>query len=129
MSANFSPDGLVDFIGAPFERPILFGFILGLVALLYYARQRPWLSGEVGVLPPPVPPGPLSSPRMMLTIPPEAMIAFLTFVLLVASLFVILSKQYDAADKHWAYGTVGTLIGYWLRPQRTRRTRKAKNSN
>ena len=30
-------------------------------------------------------------------------------------LSVILSKQYDAADTNWAYGIVGTIIGYWLK--------------
>jgi hypothetical protein len=31
------------------------------------------------------------------------------------SLFVILSKGYGPKDKHWAYATVGTLLGYWLK--------------
>jgi hypothetical protein len=39
----------------------------------------------------------------------------ITFVLLAASLFVILSKRYAPTDRHWAYGTVGTLIGFWLK--------------
>src|SRR5487761_111495 len=33
----------------------------------------------------------------------------------IASLFVILSKRYGPKDKHWAYGTVGIIIGFWLR--------------
>jgi uncharacterized membrane protein YkvI len=37
-------------------------------------------------------------------------------ILLLASLFVILRKDYGPKDKHWAYGTIGTLIGFWLRP-------------
>ena len=28
---------------------------------------------------------------------------------------VILSKQYTPADTNWAYGTVGTVIGFWLK--------------
>jgi hypothetical protein len=38
-----------------------------------------------------------------------------TVVLLCASLFVILSKRYTTTDRHWAYATVGTLIGFWLK--------------
>lgn len=38
-----------------------------------------------------------------------------TILLLGASLFVVLSKRYTTTDKHWAFGTVGTLIGYWLK--------------
>jgi hypothetical protein len=35
-------------------------------------------------------------------------------ILLAAALFIILRKKYAAADKHWAYGAVGTIVGYWL---------------
>lgn len=35
--------------------------------------------------------------------------------LLGVGLYVILSKQYAAADTNWAYGTVGTVVGYWLK--------------
>jgi hypothetical protein len=38
-----------------------------------------------------------------------------TLVVLIACLFVILSKGYDPNSQHWAYGTVGTLVGFWLR--------------
>jgi hypothetical protein len=38
-----------------------------------------------------------------------------TLTLLVGALFVILSKRYTPADRHWAYATVGTLLGYWLK--------------
>jgi hypothetical protein len=40
----------------------------------------------------------------------------LTFVLLLASLYVVLSGQFMANDKHWAFGTMGTLLGFWFRP-------------
>jgi len=36
-------------------------------------------------------------------------------VLLVAALFVILTKRYPAQDKHWAYGALGTVVGFWLK--------------
>ena len=38
-----------------------------------------------------------------------------SIVLLIATLFVILSKKYDARNKHWAYATVGLLVGFWLK--------------
>jgi|ERR1039458_9533045 hypothetical protein len=36
--------------------------------------------------------------------------------LLSATLFVVLSKKYAAKDKHWAYTTIGLIIGFWLKP-------------
>jgi hypothetical protein len=48
-----------------------------------------------------------------------AMQAALSAILLVAGLYVILSKDYGTTDKYWAYGTVGTLVGFWLRPVRS----------
>jgi hypothetical protein len=38
-----------------------------------------------------------------------------SLLVLGASLFVILSKRYGPKDKHWAYATVGTLLGFWLK--------------
>jgi hypothetical protein len=35
--------------------------------------------------------------------------------LLGASLFVILAAGYDPNIKHWAFATVGTILGFWLR--------------
>jgi hypothetical protein len=32
-----------------------------------------------------------------------------------ASLYVILSKRYDQDSLKWAYGTIGTVVGYWLK--------------
>ena len=36
-------------------------------------------------------------------------------VLLIAALFVILTKKYPPQDKHWAYGALGTVVGFWLK--------------
>jgi hypothetical protein len=41
--------------------------------------------------------------------------AILSITLLIAALFVILTNRYSPQDKHWAYGTIGTLIGFWLK--------------
>jgi hypothetical protein len=35
-------------------------------------------------------------------------------VLLFAAVWRILSKRYTPTDRHWAYGTIGTLVGFWL---------------
>ncbi len=73
--------------------------IFGVVSLFIYA----WF--------PPV----IFSP-LQFTIPAEAMKISISVVLLGASVYVILSTKYGPKDKHWAYGTVGTLLGFWLRP-------------
>jgi hypothetical protein len=39
----------------------------------------------------------------------------LSAILLAAALFVILTKRYSPQDKHWAYGTIGTIVGFWLK--------------
>ena len=39
----------------------------------------------------------------------------ISVVLLVVSLLVVRSPKYGPNDKHWAYGTIGTLVGFWLR--------------
>jgi hypothetical protein len=45
----------------------------------------------------------------------EFMQVNISIILLLASLYVILSSKYGPRDKHWAYGIVGTLIGYWFK--------------
>jgi hypothetical protein len=47
-----------------------------------------------------------------------SMQAIVTLILLLASLFVILSGQYDPNSQHWAFATVGTILGYWLKAGR-----------
>jgi cell division protein FtsL len=39
----------------------------------------------------------------------------ISLVVLAGALYIILSMKYDAKDKHWAYGSIGTIIGYWLK--------------
>jgi hypothetical protein len=62
--------------------------------------------------PPPPDPQPTNQQSLMkmLTVP-----AIFSTVLLLAALVVILSKRYAPTDKHWAYATVGTIIGFWLK--------------
>jgi hypothetical protein len=39
-----------------------------------------------------------------------------SLVLLAATLFVILANRYQPKGKHWAYTTLGMVIGFWLKP-------------
>ncbi len=41
--------------------------------------------------------------------------AAVSFVVLGAGLFVILSGKYPPEDAKWAAGIIGVVIGYWLR--------------
>jgi hypothetical protein len=37
-----------------------------------------------------------------------------SITLLSSSLYIILSRRYMPQDRHWAYATIGTVLGYWL---------------
>ena len=39
----------------------------------------------------------------------------ISIALLGAALFIILSERYDSNSKHWAFATVGTILGFWLK--------------
>lgn len=39
----------------------------------------------------------------------------ISFSVLGCALYVVLSKRYTPTQKHWAYATLGTLLGYWLK--------------
>jgi large-conductance mechanosensitive channel len=39
----------------------------------------------------------------------------ISFVLLAAALYLILAKSYSVQDRYWAYGALGTLVGFWLK--------------
>ncbi|MFA5159989.1 MAG: hypothetical protein WC484_05730 [Candidatus Omnitrophota bacterium] len=43
------------------------------------------------------------------------MAAAITIVLLVVSLFILFSESFDEPSKKWSSGTIGTLIGFWLK--------------
>jgi hypothetical protein len=38
-----------------------------------------------------------------------------SMMVLCVALYIIISTVYAVSDKNWAYGVVGTVIGYWLR--------------
>ncbi len=43
----------------------------------------------------------------------------ITGILLLAALYIILSKSYDGSSKNWAFGVMGTIVGYWLKPEKS----------
>lgn len=38
----------------------------------------------------------------------------ITMIVLVASLYIILTRRYPTDTEKWAFGTIGLLIGYWM---------------
>ena len=45
------------------------------------------------------------------------MIHVITIILLIASLWIILSNRREADVQKWAFGTMGSIIGFWLAPR------------
>lgn len=68
-------------------------------------RQTPFLSPLSALLIGSTPPGP--------SVPPFSVMV--SFIVLLAALWVILSKWYPPEVEHWAYAMVGTVVGFWLR--------------
>ena len=40
---------------------------------------------------------------------------FISVIVLGCALYIILTKEYNASAEKWAFGSVGTIIGYWLK--------------
>jgi hypothetical protein len=32
-----------------------------------------------------------------------------------AALYIVLSREYPPQEKNWAFSTLGTILGFWLR--------------
>ena len=41
-----------------------------------------------------------------------------SIIVLASALYVILSGSNDVSSEKWAFATVGTIIGFWLRPEK-----------
>jgi hypothetical protein len=39
----------------------------------------------------------------------------ISLVFLGAAIYIIVSRSFDPSDKHWAYGSAGTILGFWLK--------------
>ncbi|MEO6803489.1 MAG: hypothetical protein ABI197_09640 [Granulicella sp.] len=46
---------------------------------------------------------------------PTVMRVLVTIAILAAALFIVLAQHHDAEQQKWAYGAIGTILGYWLR--------------
>jgi hypothetical protein len=44
------------------------------------------------------------------------MSAIVSLLILCSSLYIVLSNKFNDDSKKWAFGTIGTLIGFWLKP-------------
>lgn len=45
------------------------------------------------------------------------MMIIISLAVLFSSLYIILSGDYDEGSQKWAFGSVGSIIGFWLRPE------------
>lgn len=43
------------------------------------------------------------------------MAVIVSCAVLVSSLYIILSQQFDESSQKWAYGAIGTVIGFWFK--------------
>jgi len=82
-------------------------FVFGVVLLLATSLPRISMLSHMQTSPPTS-----SEVREAIQFDPRILVSS---VVLAASLYVILSKRYTPQDKHWAYATVGTILGFWLR--------------
>jgi hypothetical protein len=58
---------------------------------------------------------PLSAPPSAgISITNKTMPIIVSIIVLLAGLYVILSKKYPDDTQKWAFGVVGLIIGYWL---------------
>ena len=48
----------------------------------------------------------------------ERMMMFISIAVLGSALFIILTDRYDTGSQKWAFGAVGSIVGFWLRPGR-----------
>lgn len=44
----------------------------------------------------------------------ESFRGFFSLLIVLSSLYIILSKSYKAESEKWAFGAIGTIIGYWF---------------
>jgi len=78
-------------------------FVFGALALALYSSEMDLVR---------VPPGPSNSLQFALVY--YAPRTILSAILLAAALFVILTESYSQQDKRWAYGTIATIVGFWV---------------
>jgi hypothetical protein len=82
-------------------------FLALVVALLYVTH--PFTNKFILRYPSPPPQAPISDTVKL------AMQIVISLGFGAASLFIVVAKRFGPKDKHWAYGMLGTILGFWLR--------------
>jgi hypothetical protein len=95
-----------------------FAILVGYAVRLRWKARRHGLDEPPrrGVETIPVPPRPRAAAKGSL-LDNVQMIHVITIILLIASLWIILSNRYEADVQKWAFGTMGSIIGFWLAPR------------
>ena len=90
-------------------------FVVGTVVVTGAALLGYRLLGKKGKEAP-VSGGPLGTPAApMLVNIKSVMMLLVSKIALGSCLYVILSGQYDEGSQKWAFGIVGSIMGFWLR--------------
>jgi len=87
----------------------MFALIITALGVLFFLVYR-WL--PEGSLPAPV----LGGGGSGLTWSRILMSILVSLAILASGLYIILSQAYGGAEQKWAFGAVGTVVGFWLRP-------------
>ncbi len=58
-----------------------------------------------------------TDPADGLAVARDYMMMLVTVVVLAGAMYVIISDVYDEGTEKWAFGAVGSLIGFWLKPK------------
>ena len=46
------------------------------------------------------------------------MAVFVSLIVLGSAVYIVLSKDYGEPSEKWAFGAIGTIVGFWLRPEK-----------
>lgn len=104
--------GILLFVPAKRLTTIFHSFASALSKPIRSLRRRP--STEPVAAPAEVTP-PTKNEARQSRVPDSTGPAVLSVCVLLAALFILLFRDSNAEDKHWAYGALGTLMGFWLK--------------
>jgi hypothetical protein len=58
-------------------------------------------------------------PKLVMQAQARLIMAIVVSVAILASaLYVVLSQRFGDAAEKWAFGSIGTIVGFWLSPQK-----------
>lgn len=57
----------------------------------------------------------ITKPRMVTYNTNTVMSVVVSLTILVASIYIILSSKYDEGTQKWAFGVIGSIIGFWFK--------------